>query len=325
MKKIYFLALTFACSTLSFSQSITVDFEDFDLASIDTFYNGADHAGEINSNGVIFNNYYEEFSWGVAWSGFSISNLRDDTTAGFGNQYSAFVENNNDYNQYAIYYQTDTIKFQTPVNVDAIDFCNTTYAGLSMKHGDPFSKQFGSIYNADGDIDGTDGKDYFYATLFAYDQNLNYIDSSNVYLADYTSNDTDDHYIINDWTTFQFNNLTNVSYLVIKLKSSDVGLYGMNTPAYLAMDNLLLTPGNLNTFTPEKTNFLIYPNPTNGNITLKGENLKGQQVLILDNLGKIVYQKELFNDDSIINLGHLPKGIYFVKIGSNNTKKLIVQ
>ena len=45
-------------------------------------------------------------------------------------------------------------------------------------------------------------------------------------------------FLIFSWTTVDLTPLGNARYLLFDLNSSDVGQFGMNTPAYFAMDNL---------------------------------------------------------------------------------------
>ena len=63
-----------------------VDLEDLPLAP-ESFYNGADEAGGFTSGGAFFNNTFTDFGGGfTGWSGWSYSNITDNTTPGFANQ-----------------------------------------------------------------------------------------------------------------------------------------------------------------------------------------------------------------------------------------------
>lgn len=67
---------------------------------------------------------------------------------------------------------------------------------------------------------------------------------------------------------------------------------------------------------------LIYPNPSNGFLYLSREieSKSGIKVYSLD--GKIVYQKVLFPNESSINLKHLPNGVYFLELKSDNVNQI---
>jgi type IX secretion system substrate protein len=67
-----------------------------------------------------------------------------------------------------------------------------------------------------------------------------------------------------------------------------------------------------------KYQFMIYPNPSNGNITLKTDNLiDNTQLTIYNQLGQVVLKKQLTNELTIINLD-INSGVYQVRILSGN-------
>jgi len=67
--------------------------------------------------------------------------------------------------------------------------------------------------------------------------------SEDFYLADYrVPSSVAQPYVISQWTTVDLTPLGNATSLEFALTSSDVGQFGMNTPAYFAMDNLTLVP-----------------------------------------------------------------------------------
>ena len=61
----------------------------------------------------------------------------------------------------------------------------------------------------------------------------------------------------------------------------------------------------------------VYPNPNNGSFNIKFGNITPNKVIVLDMLGKIVYQKNISNNyDELlkVNLGDKSKGIYIVQL-----------
>ncbi|GGI56673.1 T9SS type A sorting domain-containing protein [Winogradskyella haliclonae] len=71
----------------------------------------------------------------------------------------------------------------------------------------------------------------------------------------------------------------------------------------------------------------IYPNPSNGNITLQAQTNEDAQVSVYNILGNRVYQKTLALN-SEMDLSGLKTGIYLVKIeaeGKQTTKRLIIE
>ncbi|MDX2190290.1 MAG: BspA family leucine-rich repeat surface protein [Bacteroidota bacterium] len=71
--------------------------------------------------------------------------------------------------------------------------------------------------------------------------------------------------------------------------------------------------------------FNIYPNPTSGSFTIQGFDKLSQTsiVEVFNAQGTLVYSQKLVAETNVVNAS-LPKGIYFVKIGSE-LKELVVQ
>ena len=323
MKKCYILASALLSITTLKAQFTTVDFEDLTLPAVDTFYNGADGAQQFTSNNVVFGNSFEDFGTYTVWNGFAYSNMTDNTTAGFGNQYSSFAgigADNSD--NYAIYTPGDTLYLPSSSNFGNVSIVNTTYAGISMRDGDQFGKQFGSPNGADGQPDGTNGEDFFYVTIYGWDDNNALVDSTEIYLADFQSSDANDHYILNEWTQFNLSSLDGSSYFTFGFTSSDVGQWGINTPLYFALDNLEYEESNAN-LTVNNIDFSVYPNPASEQLTI--ESISG--VLKLTDLnGKIVQEIKHINT-STMDVRDLPKGFYLLHLETNNkitTKKIFI-
>ena len=112
-------------------------------------------------------------------------------------------------------------------------FTNTTYAALAMLNGDSFSKKFG----------GASGNDAVFSklTITGYNRAAS-TGSVDFFLADYRFANNAQDYIVKDWTFVDLSRLGAVTELGFTLSSSDNGQFGMNTPAYLAMDTLTTTP-----------------------------------------------------------------------------------
>ncbi len=85
----------------------------------------------------------------------------------------------------------------------------------------------------------------------------------------------------------------------------------------------------LNEFRNED-DFIIYPQPSNGVITLSFENLIiNGNILIINALGENVYSERIFNETKKeIDLQNISSGIYFIKVLNGNStylKKLIME
>jgi hypothetical protein len=65
----------------------------------------------------------------------------------------------------------------------------------------------------------------------------------------------------------------------------------------------------------EKMNFKIFPNPTNGQITLQFDKAISNEILIFDVLGRLVFNDFIKNKDEVQLDLKLSAGVYFLKIG----------
>ena len=211
-----------------------------DLGSVlgpDSADNGSSGSGGFSSGPVFLNNDFNP-SFG-SWSGWSVSNGTDTTTPGYLNQYSSIsgggsLESSTYFVASAYGYpELPTVTVADGFSFDSLMVTNTTYAALSMQEGDSFAKKFGG--------ETGDDPDFFLLTIEGFDSSSNSIGTVDFYLADYRFSDNSLDYQVTDWTLVDVSSLSSASSLVFSLTSSDVGIYGMNTPAYFAMDQLVLS------------------------------------------------------------------------------------
>lgn len=225
----------------------TADFEDLVLAP-NSYWNGSDESGGFQSGSFHFNNNYD-VSYG-SWDGWAYSNMTDTTTPGYGNQYSAYTGGGvSGSSNYAVAFDPVPVFMGTqPPTITLTDtvegytlagawFTNATYAALAMRDGDSFSKKFGGATGND--------EDWFLLTITGKDASDQSTGTADFYLADYRFADNAQDYIVDQWTWVDLSSLGNVVALEFGLSSSDTGEFGMNTPSYFAMDNLVPEPTTL--------------------------------------------------------------------------------
>jgi hypothetical protein len=197
---------------------------------------GTGEVTSFSSRGVGFNNFSDGDWW--FWEGFAYSNMSDTTTPGYTNQFSAYTGTG--YNPgddvYAVgyvgYSTIPTVTLPNPTNVLCGYFTNTTYAALAMLNGEAPAKKFGG---ASGD-----DPDRFLLTITGKDAGGVAVGTVDFYLGDYRFEDNSLDYIVDSWEYVDLSSLGVVKSLEFTLSSSDVGEWGMNTPAYFAMDNLVV-------------------------------------------------------------------------------------
>ncbi len=72
----------------------------------------------------------------------------------------------------------------------------------------------------------------------------------------------------------------------------------------------------------------IYPNPASTSITIQTDNTAEKGINIIDAIGQVVYTIYTNDNLMVINIDHLPAGIYFVKVESEmmtTTEKIIIE
>jgi uncharacterized protein (TIGR03382 family) len=213
----------------------TADFEGLPLPAAQ-YHNDA----PFSSHGAQFSNHFTDFGGGfTGWEGFAYSSKTDTTTAGFDNQYSAIPGHGA--NNSAIYgigfvggSLQPTITLPAGASPVSVDLTNTTYAYLSMRDGDPFAKKFGGP--------GGNDPDFFKLTITGRDSGNAIVGTVDFYLADFRFANNAQDYLISDWTTVPLGSLSGAQTLSFALASSDNGTFGMNTPAYFAIDNVVFAP-----------------------------------------------------------------------------------
>ncbi len=231
------------------SHGTLITLEDLTLAP-DSYWTGTlGVEGGFDSAGAHFrNHYYENYGY-TAWNGFAYSNVANATDGSYGNQYAVISgAGMGGSGNYAVGYDDHftggadsremVITLANPSLVREMWVNNTTYAYWTLRDGDPygFSKKFGGE-------SGTDA-DWFLVTFFAYDADAQPVGAPvEFYLADFRSSNPSEDYIVNTWTLVDLSGWgPNVNRIEMGLSSSDNGLWGMNTPAYVAIDSLSVVP-----------------------------------------------------------------------------------
>jgi hypothetical protein len=324
MKNVIFSIAALVLPFFSMAQ-YTVDFENVAFPMGQNYWNGSDESGNFTIGGATFNNSYNA-AW-MSWSGFAISSEVDVTTAGWGNQYSCFAGSwASASTKFALWYANGEITFSVPTQAVSMMVTNTTYAALSMRDGDDYAKQFGGIYNADGEVDGTNGKDWFRLTITGMDADDEPTGTIDFYLADFRSDDSLQHFILDVWEWIDLTSLGTVQKLVFELQSSDVGEWGMNTPGYFALDNLIFYQSSASLNQHDETSYVIYPNPAQNSVNIKQNHGQEFSILLMDAAGNLI-QNYIESETHILDLSALPNGVYFIQMTSGNgvnTERIVV-
>jgi hypothetical protein len=277
---------SFFCIDNVITDSDTADFENLTL-SPNSFWTKANVTlkNTFTNGQATFKNSYSTSIYGDYWSsGFAISSMIDTIIPGDSNLYSVYAGSGYDGSTSFALAQNNAKFYITPsvsntTLVKGVYISNTTYTALSMKYGDAFAKKFGGLTGNDSD--------WFKVTFTGYnhDGSINTVDA---YLADYRSDDNSLDYILKDWKWIDLSGIQYSDSIKITFSSSDVGQFGMNTPAFVALDNFTV---DFSTAIDEKIKTIhasVYPNPTNGDITIFTE-AENASVKVYDITGNLIY------------------------------------
>ncbi|MFN5545579.1 MAG: DUF4465 domain-containing protein [Bacteroidota bacterium] len=304
----------------------TADFENLPLVT---------GSYQNKSNAVLRKSYQSELAffpstytvseYGDYWSsGFAISSVFDTVTPGYGNLYTSFAGLGADSSiQYAISQNRSRVLIPTNIlpipHVKGMYVTNTTYAALSMKFGDAFAKKFGGPSGND--------PDYLLLTVKAFLGGTQKADSVNFYLAFFRNADNSKDYILNTWKWLNLTPLGLVDSLEFILSSSDNGAFGMNTPAFFALDNLTIDFSNLVNELQLLQAVKIYPNPATEKLFIDASDDLIHAVSLHDLSGRQLLEKS-FNQASEISLQGIPAGLYLLKLQGEEksvVKKIMIK
>lgn len=223
-----------ALSSISLANIATFDDLSFTSGS---YENGANLSGGFTNGGIGFNNTYD--SGFDSWAGFSYSKVQDGTTGGWSNQYASKPGGALSGSNYAVAFEdtftpvTPTISAPAGQWLTGLNVTNTSYAYFSMKDGDSFAKKFGGASGNDAD--------WFKITATGFIGSTQ-TGTADFYLADFRDSNNANDYIVSDWRYFDLTGLGQITSVQFSLSSSDNGAFGMNTPAYFALDNVAAVP-----------------------------------------------------------------------------------
>lgn len=308
------------------AQAQTLTFEELTLADDSSYYKNTN--GDDWTNGPATFQYDWHLGWAYWSGGSSYTNMTDSTHGDYTNLYGCIAHNGyNGSNNYVTMKSGAVVSFSNNTTmVSGFYITNTTYAYKSIKHGDSFARKFGDTTgtNCNGLYSQGEYPDWFRVVVKGYRGGNLLTDSVTFYLADYR---TSADYAIKNWQYVNCSSLEQVDSIVFKLNSSDTGSFGMNTPAFFAIDNLELA----STVGVEELSSMseigISPNPINGNLKLN-YTLKSAadiSIVVTEVTGKKVYdiKRESYagQNQTSLELSYLETGVYFVEMNDGTQSK----
>lgn len=323
MKKLLYTITLFFFSTSVFGQG-----EGFENISLDSgkVLNGSKGETEYTFEYGFADLHLPVFwdtSWGGIWSsGWAISKKYDSATVvsdfarhlycakpykGSGNSGTFAIGQNGSF-----LYRDRASK----EGIVGFHIANTTYAYNSMKLGDGFAKKFGGSSGNDSD--------YFYCRIKTYHFGA-LQDSQDIYLADFRDSNNSKDYILSEWKQVNVPVLTDS--ISFSLFSSDNSSWGMNTPAFFAIDEIQYAVFE-NVKSQKNVQLQVYPNPVNDKINIRSlYNI--ETISVFNSTGQLMKMREgISGEIQSLNMSDLTPGMYQLSVqtaGGMASETIIVE
>ena len=229
---------------------------------------GQDANGAFTTDLVTLPNIFTVGDGFTAWEGWAISSITDNETPGFDNQFSAIPGMGNaDSPTYAVSFNFGQNIMQInngPQVVEGLYITNSTFAFLSMRDGDTIAKRFGGATG--------DDPDFFVVNIEGFRDGEAVDTMIEFFLADFRFEDNAQDFILDEWTFLDLSAFGEVDSLGFTLNSSDVGQFGLNTPAYFCIDDIQLSSATTTSTVDidEVASIDLFPNPTSDFIQIRG-------------------------------------------------------
>lgn len=240
-----------ACFASNALGATIIDFESFVLGSQSNLAASSANPAPLVESDVSFPR-----SWSTEFDccpgGWAVSNQTDQSTPGLPSSYAAYasLSQGGGYQsaQFAVASNfargEATVLFPTPATVQGMYVTNTTYGYLAVAEGN----------DGAGFVKGPFGTgDWFRLDVIGIDSSGAETGRVPFFLADFRNGAAD---VIRDWTWLDLTPLGDaVARLEFEMDSTDSGMFGMNTPAFFAVDQLT---------------FSVVPEPTTGGLVALG-------------------------------------------------------
>ncbi len=274
-----------------------------------------------------FTHLIDQDSWGgYSWDGFTVANSSSNDYSVYASEWDVMATGGkdgvgepyllayvpSDWSDYSPKTQNVEVKFteNKARTFGGVYVCNTTNMVSSLTKGDYYAKQF-------NDGDSVVVIFHGYVNGVANGETVTY------YLADYTAEGTENHYLNTGWEWVDLTALGEVTSLQISIVSSDNGSWGMNTPAYCAFDKFMATEANTtvedddtgtNTATDITTENALIVYGNDGNIYVENAETA---IVVYDVMGRVIYS----GYDSTINVGN--QSIVIVRANNQAAKVMV--
>lgn len=140
------------------------------------------------------------------------------------------------------------------------------------------------------------------------------------YLADYRSENPEEHYYLDNWTWIDLAVLGEVDAVHFNIESSKTNAYGPTTPTYVCIDNVGISQESSEINMPTTT--LLNLNLISGTRHVAVSGIQGSAIyFVADMTGGVVKNGNLSERNATIDLSNLGSGIYIVSVSDGETNK----
>lgn len=309
--------LTLRSDVLVGGQHVVATFEDNFLAP-ESYWQGLNEDGESTfySGSYSFTNTnYPSYSF---WGGFAYSN---ETSTAFDpdefmtHQFRSVVGHGaEESNTYAIAYtmgaetKISVVNNEDGMIIPGVYLTNAAYALNSMQNGDSF---VGDPFKAG---------DYLKVT-FKGTSKTRATSTVEFYLADYRSAIESERYMLTDWKWFDLSSLGTVTNVTMSLSGSRTGDYGLNTPAYLCLDNFGAESPMPVGIDEDSKPLNIYPIPAVDVLNISTSAID-YSVRVYNLQGKVVLHETGLSEDSQIDVTRLSAGSYIFELNTQDGRQV---
>lgn len=303
---------------LTFSISLaqtTADFESLTLPP-SSYYKDTNSVDWQTTNASF------QYDWNNSWkywsAGFAYSNIQNVDSGNYRHLYNCITGKGYNLSNYYVSCQPGGfIRIKSP-NDGVVGFyvTNSTYAYKSMQNGDGIGKKFGGSTGND--------PDWFKLVVRAYKNGTLKTDSVWHYLADFRSSNNSADYIQNTWQWVDCQALGAADSITFMLSSSDVGTWGMNTPAFFCMDNFTTGQGvGINEVNTIET-MAVFPNPATEVLNIRSNSNGFSEISIYNTVGALIRKENIHfisGNTFPMNIQELQSGLYFIEIRNEDKTK----
>lgn len=319
MRRISTLAIALLAGATALQAQTVADFESLTLQGTDTFYvNYSNPKNDVGfDDGLAHFPCVYDTAWGGTWSsGFAYTNQTDVSDSSYTNLYTAApgkgYNNSNNYVSVSAFSPVIINLKGKAVGQPVKGFyaTNLVYAYKEMST-EGFSKKMGGIPNVE--------EDWFKMTIKGYSAGSLKADSVDFYLADFRDADSTKDYIVHSWEWVNLLPLGEVDSLQISLSSTDTaGGFGMNNPAFFAMDNFETFEISSVKNVAQQYVAKVYPNPATDKLFIECNDKSISSVIVTNVSGSVVGQYNVTDKVTLINTASFVPGIYMVQVKGDN-------